>query len=73
MYFLHMELPVYDFILFCRHDFFIINFFIKVYREMFISLQLIKMARRRGNVELYQATNFCDKAEQYVLTLISII
>ena len=41
-------------------------FFIKVYREMFISLQLIKMARDRGNVELYQATNFCDKVEQHV-------
>ena len=33
---------------------------------MFISLQLIKMARDRGNVELYQATNFCDKVEQHV-------
>lgn len=27
--FLHMELPVYDFILFCRQDLFIINFFLK--------------------------------------------
>lgn len=33
---------------------------------MFISLQLIKMVRDRGNVELYQATTFCDKAEQHV-------